>query len=94
MIARVFQEQTRVCDPQIEKPIDRGRTSGLGSLKGWFPSAQFGNLKVLLSQPRSALDILLATSTTAFPQSCFGRNFAHNIQAAIHDLDRARSSHA
>jgi hypothetical protein len=60
---------------------------------GLVPWAKLGDLKVLPFQPRSALDIVLVTSTT-LPQSRFGREFTRDIQAAIHDLGRARPTHA
>ncbi|AZO41603.1 LysR family transcriptional regulator [Mesorhizobium sp. M7D.F.Ca.US.005.01.1.1] len=95
MLARVFQEQGPIYDPQIEISLSIAAaplvSAGLGValVDGLVPWAQFGHLKVLPFQPRSALDIVLVTSTT-LPQSRFGREFARDIQAAIHDVGRGK----
>ena len=97
MLARVFQEQGPVYDPQIEISLSIAAaplvSAGLGValVDGLVPWAKLGNLKVLPFQPRSTLDIVLVTSSS-LPQSRFGREFARDIQAAIHDLGRAKAS--
>jgi DNA-binding transcriptional LysR family regulator len=99
MLARVFQEQGCVCDPQIEISLSIAAaplvSAGLGValVDGLVPWANLANLKMLPFLPRSALDVVLVTSTT-LPQSRFGREFARDIQAAIHDLGRAKPSRA
>ncbi|MER9274671.1 hypothetical protein [Mesorhizobium sp. M0643] len=55
---------------------------------GWFPGQNAAKLMVLPFKPRQALDIVLVRSTT-LPPSRFGRDFARDIQAVVHDLGRA-----
>ena len=61
------------------------RGLGVALVDGLIPWANFGELVVRPFRPRSALDIVLTTSTT-LPKSRFVREFARDLQAALADL--------
>jgi DNA-binding transcriptional LysR family regulator len=99
VLLRAFQELGEVYDPQIEISLSIASAplvaAGLGValVDGLIPWASFGDLVVRPFWPRAALDIVLVSSIT-LPQSRFAREFARDIQAAIHDLGRGKSAEA
>lgn len=99
MLQRVFRQAGRPWDPQIEITLSIAAAplvaAGLGValVDGLVPWAQLGELVVRPFRPRSTIDIVL-TASTVLPEARFAREFARDIQAAIHDLGRDRPAEA